>query len=99
MRIFYNKFTTKINNLQDLCTSLSNNRLGTDESQEWGLSGRVQCVGLMSWVNTRPLICLSSPTRCAHTREARFSDEYFIQKDNRASQNTRQKLAPDQQKL
>ena len=30
--------------------------MGTDESQDWGLSGRVQCVGLMSWVNIRPLI-------------------------------------------
>ena len=40
--------------------SLSNNWMGTGESQEWGLSGRVQCVGLMSWVNTRPLICLAS---------------------------------------
>ena len=31
--------------------------MGTDESQEWDLWGRVQGVGLMDWVNTRPLIC------------------------------------------
>ena len=44
--------------------------MGTGESQEWGLSGRVQRVGLMSWVNTRPLICLALP--------ARFSNEFFL---------------------
>ena len=55
--------------------SLINKWMGTGESQEWGLSGRVQCVGLMSWVNTRPLICLASPARSANAREARFSGE------------------------
>ena len=49
--------------------------MGTGESQEWGLSGRVQCVGLMSWVNTGPLICLASPARSADAREARISIE------------------------
>ena len=39
--------------------SLFNNRLGTEESQEWGLSGRVQGVGLMIWVNLRPLLSLA----------------------------------------
>ena len=43
----------------DLFISLFNNRLGTGESQEWGLSGRVQRVGLMGWVKPRPLICLA----------------------------------------
>ena len=56
-------------------SSFFNNRMGTGESQEWGLSGRVQCVGLMSWVNTRPLICLASPARSADARQARFSGE------------------------
>ena len=53
---------------------------GPDESQEWGLSGRVQYVGLMSWVNTRPLICLASPARSADAREARFYGEYVLTK-------------------
>ena len=41
--------------------SLLNNRLRTEESQEWDLSGPVQGVGLMGWVNTRPLVCLNPP--------------------------------------
>ena len=52
--------------------------MGTGESQEWGLSGRVQCVGLMSWVNTRPLICLAPSARSAYVREARFYGEFIF---------------------
>ena len=55
--------------------SLSNNWMGREESQERDLSGQVQGVGLISWVNTGPLICLASPTRSADALEARFSDE------------------------
>ena len=39
--------------------SLSNNWMGTEGPQKWDLSDRVQGVGLISRVNTRPLVCLN----------------------------------------
>ena len=46
--------------------------MGREESQEWDLAGRVQGVGLISWVNRRPLVCLAPSARSADAREARF---------------------------
>ena len=46
---------------------------------EWDPWGRVQSVGLMGWVNTRPLECLASSARSAdahEAREARFYGEF-----------------------
>ena len=37
--------------------------MGREESQEWDLSGRVEGVGLISWVNARPLACLAPSAR------------------------------------
>ena len=34
--------------------------------------GRVQGVGQVAWINTRPLICGSPSARSADVREARF---------------------------
>ena len=42
--------------------------MGREESQEWDLSGQVQGVGLIGWVNTRPMVC---DTPSAQTRAKR----------------------------
>ena len=55
--------------------SLSNNWMGREESQERDLSGQVQGVGLISWVNTRPLACLAPSAQSADAHEARFYGE------------------------
>ena len=47
--------------------------MGTGESQEWDLWGRVQGVGLMDWVNTRPLICWVSFSMVSGGQEEPFS--------------------------
>ena len=47
-------------------------------SQEWVLSGRVQGVELMGWVNTRPLVCGTPSARSADAREVRFPIEFLI---------------------
>ena len=52
--------------------------MGREESQEWDLSGWVEGVGLISWVNTRPLACLTPSARSADAREARFYGESEI---------------------
>ena len=49
--------------------------MGREEAQEWDHSGRVEGVGLISWVNTRPLVCLAPSARSADAREARFFGE------------------------
>ena len=49
--------------------------MGTEESQEWDLSGQVQGVGLIIRVNTRPLVCLAPSARSADARKARFFGE------------------------
>ena len=38
----------------------------------------VQGVGLIVWVNTRPMVCDSPSARSAVAREARFICEYFV---------------------
>ena len=52
--------------------------MGREESQEWDHSGRVEGVGLISWVNTRPLACLAPSARSADAREARFYGEFYL---------------------
>jgi len=52
--------------------------MGREESQEWDVSGWVHGVGLISWVNTKPLACLAQSTRSADAREARFYGEYRL---------------------
>ena len=43
-----------------------------------GIWGRVQGVGQVAWVNTRPLVCDSPSARSAVAREARFIGEYYV---------------------
>ena len=52
--------------------------MGAEESQEWDFSGRAEGVGLISWVNTRPLACLAPSVRNADAREARFYGELLL---------------------
>ena len=42
-----------------------------------GFWERVQGVGLIVWVNTRPMVCDSPSARSAVAREARFIGEYI----------------------
>ena len=47
-----------------------------------GFWGRVQGVGLIGWVNTRPMVRGTPSARCADAREARFIGEFqFIIKN------------------
>ena len=41
-----------------------------------GFWGRVQGVGLIDWVNTRPMACGTPSARSADAREARFIGEF-----------------------
>ena len=43
-----------------------------------GFWGRVQGVGLMGWVNTRPMVCDTPSARSADAREARFIGELSL---------------------
>ena len=52
--------------------------MGREESQEWDFSGRVEGVGLISWVNTRPLAYLAPSARSADARKARFYGEFLL---------------------
>ena len=47
--------------------------MGTEESQEWDFSGRVQGEGLISRLDTRPLVCRALSARSVDASEARFS--------------------------
>ena len=42
-----------------------------------GFWGRVQGVGLIGWVNTRPMVRGTPSARSADAREARFISEYY----------------------
>ena len=43
-----------------------------------GVWGRVQGVGLIGWVNTRPMVCGTPSARSADAREARFIGEFYF---------------------
>ena len=44
-----------------------------------GFWGRVQGVGLIGWVNTRPMVRGTPSARSADAREARFIGEYSLE--------------------
>ena len=44
-----------------------------------GFWGRVQGVGLIDWVNTRPMVRGTPSARSADAREARFIGEFYKQ--------------------
>ena len=46
-----------------------------------GFWERVQGVGLIVWVNTRPMVCDTPSVRSAVAREARFICEYCLKTD------------------
>ena len=48
------------------------------ESQEWGLSGHVQGVGLLGWINPRLLICLATSACTEGTCEMQFFGDLLI---------------------
>ena len=50
-------------NFMSVKVMLHCNWMGREESQEWDLSGQVEGVGLISWVNTRPLACMAPATQ------------------------------------
>ena len=53
--------------------SLSNNWMGTEESQNWDFSGQVPGEGPISRLDTRPLVCRALSARSVDASEARFS--------------------------
>ena len=57
--------------------------MGTEESQEWDFSGRVQGEGLISRLNTRPLVCRALSARSTDAREARFSASVYNEKSHK----------------
>ena len=66
-------------------TSLSNNWMGTKEKSlknVWDFTGRAQGVGLIGWINTKPLVCLASSARSANApgRAQSFLFGEFFQK-------------------
>ena len=66
-------------------TSLSNNWMGTKEKSlknVWDFTGRAQGVGLIGWINSKPLVCLASSARSANApgRAQSFLFGEFFQK-------------------
>ena len=47
--------------------------MGTEESQNWDFSGQVPGEGLISRLDTRPLVCRALSARSADASEACFS--------------------------
>ena len=47
--------------------------MGTEESQEWDFSDQVPGEGLISRLDTRPLVCRALSARSVDASEARFS--------------------------
>ena len=57
-------------------SSFFNNRMVREELAPRGFWGRVQGVGLIGWVNTRPMVCGTPSARSVDAREARFIGEF-----------------------
>ena len=57
--------------------SFFNNQIVGEGLGPRGIWGRVQGVGQVASVNTRPLVCDSPSARSAVAREARFIGEYI----------------------
>ena len=71
--------TAKSNKPQNrLQKSLINRWMGREVLEPGGIWGRVQRVGLVPGVNTRPLIWEAPSTQSAVARRARFFSEYNI---------------------
>ena len=52
-----------------------------------GFWERVQGVGLIVWVNTRPMVCDSPSARSAVAREARFIGEFLLGEESAHSKS------------